>query len=130
MRHFDHDRKELSSLSSVAVLLCLIRMKSILICVAFRVRPAGRPSCMTFNFNVGHYEYTFSPNYFILGMLLGTIGLYHFMSLLVIGRETQDQRKAKPLGFIFSFQLIRLKLDLVLKHIKLNILIVMWRLMY
>ena len=39
-------------------------------------------------------------------------------------RGTQGQRKAKPIGYIFlhTFQLIRLKFDLVMKQLKLNIL--------
>ena len=63
-------------------------------------------------------------------MLLGTTDFYHFIprsltSTLRMG--SQSQRKVKPPAFVFShtFQLIRMKLYLVLKQVKLNIVIIL-----
>ena len=52
-------------------------------------------------------------------MLIGTIDFYHLYLFtdLDLGERSQGKQKAKPLGFIFSrtFQLIRMKFDVVLK---------------
>ena len=44
---------------------------------------ASWPSCMTKNFNTGHYSYTLTvePDFFIPILLTGTIDLYHFIPL-------------------------------------------------
>ena len=44
---------------------------------------SGRPFVLLGkSFNVEHYAHTFHPHSFILAVLIGTIGFYHFISLL------------------------------------------------
>ena len=88
---------------------------------------------------VGHYTQTFQPNCFTPASLIGIIDFYRFKPLALTltlpgrgrgqgrggGGGSQGQCKAKPLGFIFSytFQLIWMKFNLLLKQFKLNIAI-------
>ena len=63
-------------------------------------------------------------------MPIGTNDFNHFIPLsltLIFTGESQGQHKAKPIGFIFSqtFQLIRMKFNVVLKQFKQNILILL-----
>ena len=67
----------------------------------------------------------FQPNDFQPAMIIGTIDLYYFIPLsltLTLARGHKISAKHKPHGFIFShtFQLIRMKSDMVLKQFKLN----------
>ena len=87
------------------------------------VRPAGWPPCMARTVALDITQ----PDLLIPAMLIGAIDFSHFIPLsqtltLAWGHKVC---KAKPLGFIFShtFQLIRIKFDVVLKQFKLNILI-------
>ena len=78
-------------------------------------------------FNVGHYMPTVQPNYIVPAMLIGTINFYHFILFsltLTMPGGSQGQRKVKLTGFIFShtIHLIRMKFDIVIKQLKLNIL--------
>ena len=62
--------------------------------------------------------------HFIPDMLIGTISLYHFISLSIDGGlGLQDQQKAEPDGIIFLniSQLISMKFDTVLNQFRLNI---------
>ena len=62
-----------------------------------------------------------STKFVIPAMRIGTIDIYHFISLsltLTLPAGSQGQRKAKPVGFIFSHTFP----DLAIKQIKLNIL--------
>ena len=104
-------------------------MSNIWIYVMNHVCRAGQQSsCMAkaLMFDIVHI---FRPNLFIPVMLIGTIDFYYFIPLtdLDLAWVSQDQCKAKPLGFIFSytFQLIRMKFIIVLKQFKLNILILL-----
>ena len=78
------------------------------------------------NFNVGHCTQTIQSNCVYLqylSSLLTSAILYHFIDLdLVWG--SQGLCKAKPIGFIFShtFDLIRMKSDVLMKQFKLNIM--------
>ena len=89
------------------------------------VRPAGRLAwqklkCWTLNTNC-------STTFIIPAMLIDTTELNHFIQLFAdfdLAWESQDYRKAKPVGYIFFHicHLIRLKSDVVMKQFKLNIL--------
>ena len=65
----------------------------------------------------------------ILAMLIGTIDVYHFIPLSVTLALAEGYKGSakQPLGFIFlhAFQLVWMKFDIVLKHFKSNILIVL-----
>ena len=63
-------------------------------------------------------------------MQIGTIDFYHFYTTLTdfdLAWGSQGRRKAKYFGLIFShtFQLIRMKFDIVLKQFKLNMLVLL-----
>ena len=87
------------------------------------VHMACGPFCVTKTIVYhGHYrlQVNFSTKLFIPAMhiaLLTSIILCHFTDL-DLGWGSQGQHKAKPPGFIFSytFHLIRLKFNMVLKH--------------
>ena len=78
------------------------------------------------SFNTGHYTQTVPPNFFVHAMLIGTIDFYHFipcpLTLTLPGIHKISTKQS--IGFIFShtFQLIRMKFDVVMKQFMLNIL--------
>ena len=79
------------------------------------ISPAGRPAVLhSKNVNVGHYESTFQPFFFVPAMLIGTIGLPFYVTFTGLDPLTgcyKICKKQQPLGFIFShsFQLIRME---------------------
>ena len=79
---------------------------------------------------------TFLPVFFIPTVLSGTIESYHFIpfskTLTLGGGHMVSTKQKKPswLHFLSYLQLIRMKLDKVLKQFKLNILILLLNEMY
>ena len=96
----------------------LIHVKNIPIYVISRVLP-GR------NFKAGDCSQHFQPNLVITAVLIGTVDIYHskIFSDFYLGLGSQGQRKTKPVGLIFTrtFQLTRMKFDMVLRKLTINI---------
>ena len=83
------------------------------------------------NFNVGCYPQTFQPDFFYTCRACRHHWLVPFYITFIdldLAWGPQGQCKAKPLGFVFwhTFQLIRMKFDVVLKQFMLNILMLLW----
>ena len=72
-------------------------------------------------FNVGHYTYIVQP------MHIGTIDMYHFILpsqtlTLAGGHKVSTKQNLLASFFWHTFRLIGMKIDVELKHFKLNIL--------
>ena len=77
--------------------------------------------------NLGNYAKNCLNIFFISALLIANRNFYHFMSLSVILTLAEGHKvstKQKPVGFIFPhmFQLNAMKIDLVMKQFKPNIL--------
>ena len=55
------------------------------------------------NSDIGHYMQTVQPNVFIPGMLIGTIGFYHFILLSLPGGHKVSMNKTCCLHFLTLF---------------------------
>ena len=101
--------------------------------IAF-VRPAGRPSvCLawqklerwTLHANFSTKDISYMPCLWARFASTRLLPFYTTFTDLDLASGSQGKHKANPLGFIFShtFQLIRMKVSMVLKQFKLNTLI-------
>ena len=92
-------------------------------------RSSGRPSCVAKALTLDIARKVFN-HCFIPAVLIGAIDFCHYillpLTLILIGGHKVSAR-LNPLGFIFchTFQLVRMKFNVVLKQIKLRILVLL-----
>ena len=81
--------------------------------------------CLGKHLNIGHYLQTVLPNVFMPAMLRGTIDFYDFVPLsmtwVLPGGHMISAKETLLASFSRTFHLSRMKFDVVMKQLKLNI---------